>query len=375
MATIWLDDMAYYSTAELPLIYTVNTNAATFTVDATGGPFGDGCINRLATSSDTTNPGSLGVQPLYYQGGVWSQQAYGYLGGYFYVDDIAKSAGTVSNVLNQVGTFLTVLNGSLANFCVGLNSNGTFTLYRVGTALATSLAAIISATWLYLEVGWFLSQGSNGWVEIRVNSNVILRFDGRTSPEAGDMFPFQPPPPFYNSFRFLGMSSLDAAPRLNVKWSSMYTFDGVASADPSNPCNTFLGPKQIKHIVTDGAGDQTNWTPLSAPNWSQVNAIPPLGDAAYVETASAGTRDTYNYENVVGNPVAIMVAAYLRKTTSAAGNWSNIFRQNGTDHDGPVHGLGGTSFNYVFQPYDTNPATGLRYTETEMNDGQWGPLS
>ncbi len=375
MSCIFLDDFGYYSTAELPAVYSsVDSTFATYSILPTGGPFTDGCVQRVSTSSGSLC-GYLQISPGFVQTGAWTQQAYGYLGSYFYIEDLAKSQGGFSNVLLQTGTFLTVLNGSLANFCITLNSNGTFTLNRVGSALATSLAALANATWAYVEVGWYLSQGSDGWVIIKVNGNIVLSFTGRTSPQAGDMFPFQPPPPFYTSIRYAGMSSDSGSPLLNVRYSSLYFFDGVASADPSNPVNTFLGPKQIKHILTDAPGDLANWSPLAPPNWSEVNAVPPVGDAAYVETAGTGTRDAYNYQNVIGNPVAIMVASYLRKTTSAAGNWSNSFRQAGVDYTSPVQGLGGTSYTYLKAPYDTNPATSRRYTESEMNAGQWGPLS
>lgn len=369
MACLRLDDMSYYATAQLSAVYdVVDSTFCTWSVEPGLGRT-DGCIKRVSTSNQP-GCGFLTVAPTVTQLGTWSAQNTGYIGVAVNVDDVAKSSGSFGgSVLAMKGALLATYMGGTSQLCVFLNPNGSFGVWGTNRFIATSIAGVVSGQWAFIEIGWFLSQSASGWCIIRVNGNTVLNFSGRTACINADIFPFAAPPPTYNSMNILGMSSEAAGPLLTFRACDLYVFDGQGTYN-----NTFLGDVSIGHILTDAPGDETNWTPLSAPNWSQVNAVPPVGDASYVETLPVGTRDAYNWEDIIGDPAAIQVSTYARKVTTAAAALSIITRQGGVDYDGPVQGLGSVTYDYIHQPYDTNPATGLPYTEAEMNAGQWGPL-
>ncbi|HEX2594757.1 MAG TPA: hypothetical protein VHL34_24855 [Rhizomicrobium sp.] len=360
-----VDGFNDYSTTEIDENYTVNTTDCTYTIEATDGPSGGPCIKRVSTQANAAC-GYLQLQPLYVQSGVWSQQASGVFVIRLKVDDITASAGSIQNSLLPTGTILTIMNGSLANCSVALNSDGTFTFYRVLSALQTSLAAVVSGQWVELAFIWTLSQGSDGTFVILANGTQILSFTGRTSPIGSDMFPFQPPPAAYNTIRFLGMSS-DSSPLLTVRAADMYFLDGVA------PNNSYLGDLSIGYILPNGAGNSTQWTPSAGANWQCVDEVPPNGDTDYNATSTAGNLDLYTYQDITNDPVLVQVCNYVRKTGAEGASMAVTLRQGSTNYTGPTQAISSTSYGYVFQPYDTNPATGLPFTISEINNGQCGP--
>ncbi len=370
---LFLDGASCYATAQLAGKYTtVDSTARVFTV-APGQGRTDGAIKCVSTSNDVNTPGYLEFGPLYTQAGVWSQQAEGSWGAAIKFQDIARNTGGgfgAGLVVN--GGLFSTWNGGSTNFSLGVNANGTVTAYRPGflggvAQLGTSLTAFQSNQWTYFEVEFKLSQGNDGYIRIWANGNRVLNFVGRTSPNGGDVFPFTPPAALFNTVRVLGGSS-QVAPFLTQWMCDEYLNDANA------PNASRFGDISIAFIKPDGVGALTEWSPTgAADNYACVNDVPP-GGSTYVEALTAGLRDTYTFENVVGDPVAIQVCQYGKKLTASGASLAAITRQGGVNYDGPTQGIGSTNLRYYLQPYDTNPATGQAYTEAEMNAGEWGPL-
>jgi hypothetical protein len=170
----------------------------------------------------------------------------------------------------------------------------------------------------------------------------------------------------------MGVNS-NVSPLLVLRQCDVYLLDDVASPDPANPNNDFLGDQRVSYIKPIGPGAETNWTPSAGANWDCVDEVPP-DDAERVTTTAAGTRDTYEFQNVLGDPLAIQTCHFVKKDIDAAAELSTITRHGGVDFDSPAQGIGSTDYDYRLFPEDVNPATNLQYTQAEMDAGEWGPL-
>lgn len=369
---LFLDGASHYSTSEIGQKWTtVDTTGCTFVQAAEGRA--DGCLKRTSTSNHNS-PGYLGFAPLMTQTAEWTPGYQGTFGCALKVDDFAAVQGLGNlGVQSVTGVLFSVWAGSQVQFYVALNKDGTFTLLRQMQAagnviLANSIQGLTKNVYGYVEIRWTLSTNAataDGSCQIRVNENLVLDYTGILF--CATFLAFPNPPREWTSIRVLGQQS-EPSPLLVMRMCDVYLADHVA------PNGDFLGDIRIAYIRPDGIGAASAWTPLTPPNWSEVNEVPPDGDTSYVETTTPGTRDTYTFENVVGDPAAIQVCTYVRKTDAAGASFSVITRQGGVDYDGPAIGIGAQTYSYRLQPYDTNPATSAAWTEAQMNAGEWGPL-
>lgn len=368
---VFLDGMSHYSASELDKKWTsVSSTDVTWDVLAEGRT--DGCIKR--TSTGNGNPcGRLTFTPLFTQDDVWTPTASGVFGCALKVDDLTRLTPGVASLtsFDLDGAFFTLYNGSRALFAVSLNQDGTFSAYRkvVGlpVLLGTTVQALNDDEWAYVQIRWFLSTGNDGEIVIKVNGNTVMTFTGRTCPDATDMFPFGATGAEWTSINPMGQAS-EPSPFLVMRMCDLYLCDRVA------PNDDFLGDISIAYIKPDGVGAASGWTPSAGANWECVDEVPPNDETDYVETTTPATRDTYTFEDVLGDPVAIQVCNYCRKDGVGGASVAVVTRQGGVDYDGPEQGIGSTSYDYRLQPYDTNPATSAQWTKAEMDAGEWGPL-
>jgi hypothetical protein len=372
---VFLDGASHYSTSELSLKWTaVDSSACTFTIEAADGRT-EGAIKRV--SSSNADSGFLTKAPLYTQDGIWSAQTTGIFGCALKIDDLAglQDGNPRLPAVNELeNAFLVVYSASWATIAFTINTDGTFSVWRLrqlafggSILLATSTGGLTSGSYHYVEVKWTMSAGDDGLAQVKIDGNTNLTFNGRTVPNASENFPFAAPAASWTSVTVLGMDSA-VSPLLTARMCDVYLADNV------EPNGDYLGDISIAVIRHDGEGSVSGWTPSAGDNWEDVDEVPPNSDTDYVETSAVDTRDNYTFEDVPGSPAAIQVCTFTKKTTAGAASLAVSTRQSSTNYDGPSQGLSGTSYQYLLQPYDTNPDTGEQWTQAEMNAGQWGPL-
>lgn len=377
---LWLDGSSHYDT---PLIanpgkYTAkDETACTFTQVPGEGRQGRGCIKKVASAGGDS--GFLTVGPKRTQTANWGQTVGGTFGHALKVDDLNTVDPAVGrpSVFTFNGGLFTVTNGVWDMFTVGLNPNGTLSAYIItggvtSVLIATSVSAVSSNVYSYLEYEWALSTDHltpDGALEIRWNMIPILTYTGVLFPF---VLAFPAPTQRWNGIKALGTKSTTGPPFLTMRQGDAYLNDDQPSADPANPNDSFLGDIPVLYILPDGAGGHTNWTPSSAPNWSCVNEVPP-DDAERITASAVGTLDSYTFEDVVGDPKAIQICTLIKKDINAAAQFKINTRQGGVDSLGIALPIADTAYDYVLQPQDVNPHTNLRWTEAEMNAGEWGP--
>ena len=141
----------------------------------------------------------------------------------------------------------------------------------------------------------------------------------------------------------------------------------------------FLGDGMIRTIFPNGEGLATDWTPTpTTPNWEQVNDQPaPDGDTTYVTASTPGARDVYQFQDIPAGSIvkAAQLVILAQKADEGTVTLAPIVGQGGVQYDGVTQGVASTSYDhYLTQPYDRNPATGVAWTDTEINAGHWGVL-
>jgi len=138
--------------------------------------------------------------------------------------------------------------------------------------------------------------------------------------------------------------------------------------------NTFMGDVTISAIFPTGAGNSSGWTPSAGSNYDCVNETSPNDDTDYNATSVLTTKDLYAFADApAGADIrAVQVLAAVRKGAEGPGQVKLVTRSNSTDYDGVAQGIGGTSYSYVREVYETDPATAVAWTEGGFNAAEFG---
>ena len=136
--------------------------------------------------------------------------------------------------------------------------------------------------------------------------------------------------------------------------------------------NSWLGLGGIIGLVPTGAGNYTQLTPSAGANWQCVDEVPPDDDGTYVEDAIVDQKDTYGMQDLVITPGKVADIAAVQwlcrglNTVSESGDFARLLRIAGVDYQGSDVGYD-RSYDYHPEILETSPATGVAWTEAEVN--------
>jgi hypothetical protein len=370
---LFLDGMAHYDTSRIATKYSTVTNTACSWAIAAEGRFGN-CVKRTATSN-AANSGYLAIAPLTTRAGAWAPTTGGVVGFAVKVDDFEKLDNSTISLQN---TILQVIEGAAYHVRVNLNRDGTFSLIRAignegavgANVLAQSLEGLTAATWMYLEFKWLI-HATAGTFEIRVNGIPVLTYAGATI----ENDPFATTLGVWNAIHLLGLQSVPGPPYLTVRICDLYLADLASTL--ADDVHDFLGDGVIATIKPNGVGSSTGWLASSGANWDAVNdGAAPDDDATYVSVATPGVTDLYQFEDIPAGAIVkgAHLCAMLRKETAGAATVAPVIQPSGSGAlTGPAQGVANTVYDrYVTQAYDLNPTTGVKFTASEINAGQFG---
>jgi hypothetical protein len=132
--------------------------------------------------------------------------------------------------------------------------------------------------------------------------------------------------------------------------------DDVYALDCTTPPhNGYLGALRCYASVPVGNGSPLQWTPLAGTNWSQVNEIPPDGDASYNSDGNVGDADQYLHPLSIPTNAQIFAVQHCMDLEVDSGA-----RSVTSDIAGVLNPVGiPLASGYVIRtwPYDENPAT------------------
>lgn len=253
--------------------------------------------------------------------------------------------------------FLTLYDGATRNVNIRLTAAGELAAYRADTLLGTSTGAGIQInTWYYVEVKVY-THGSIGTVTIRVDTIQKLALTSQNTKA--------------------GSNNYSDAFRIKDEWGQYLRIDDLYCLDNSGaaPQNDFLGVKQVITVFPDAAGDDADWTPSAGSNYACVDETALDDNGTYVQSATAGQQDLYNYQNLPGAAMisgilGIQINTDVKRTQSTSYTLYQIAKRT-SQSDGTGLTIANDSFltKYRIMPLDTE---GAAWTETNINATQFG---
>ena len=138
--------------------------------------------------------------------------------------------------------------------------------------------------------------------------------------------------------------------------------------------NGYLGPARIEYLIPNAAGTNAQLTPTSGANYTTVNEQVQNFDTSYVEGATSGLIDTYNYGNL--SSTALTVKAVAVKTFAKnADVGAKTFRAkclSGATYGNGVDQTLSPAYKQFLEVYHTDPNTAAAWTAAGVNAAEFG---
>jgi hypothetical protein len=216
----------------------------------------------------------------------------------------------------------------------------------------------------YVEVKVVIGAAGTGSVMVRFNGSPVLDISSVTTQVGASSN--------WTSFYLRQRGGAGG----NAEWhlDDFYLADGFGDA----PWNNLLGDCRCDCGVPTAEGALSDWAPLTGTNNADmVKEVVADGDTSYVSSVTAGHMDTYVVPNVAvpgSPPTGVQVSMFVRKEAAGLCDLAVVANLGGSPlaiHSKPVINPGTT---YAFRTgiFQTNPATGLAWTEAEFNAAEFG---
>lgn len=250
--------------------------------------------------------------------------------------------------------------GATIHMSAHMTAAGLLVIKRGSTPIATATVAVALNSWIYVEVKVVIHD---------TTGSVVVRFDGVNVPFDASLTGIDT--------RNGGTGLVDRVVLNGVHGSSPYTMiDDLYICDASGSIsNDFLGICAIETLLPQvGNGDLVGLTPSTGTDHGAlVGEIPPTDDSGYNTGDTTGQTDSYNYPSLAlpGSVLAVQTNLYARKTDAGARTVAPVMRLGGVTYPGTaVAPL--TTYRYLPQVWETNPATGLAWTTADVAAMQAG---
>ena len=321
----------YKDLTDLDKTYVLDNNDNNIDLITNGGRFGGGAVKTTRSNDSITFPCNIPVSgtiifhaSVFYAGDSDDNPIFRFVG----------SSGTfaeVEGVFSAAGTYVVVDE-----------NNDTVGSFNIPTS-----------AWVWLEIK--INFANAGSVEVRVNNVTV-------STGSGDF-------------------DAGAGPITSVVWTTVgngnaFIDDVVILDDTGTKLNDFLGDSRIQTFFPDGDGANTDWTTTGTSHYTEVNDDPHDGDTTYVESGTAGDRDTFNFPALNASPEtihAVQVSGIAKKTDANTQFLRGVAISNTTT--GTSNG-DATLSNEFSKPLGAifldDPNTGTEWTPTDLDNAEFG---
>ena len=221
------------------------------------------------------------------------------------------------------------------------------------TSLSFSAGGLLAPNrWHYIEAKARL-HGSEGFCEVRVDEATVLRLENVNTK-------YHAAATVINGIALSGGCSSSEY----VYVDDLYILDDAGTIN-----NDFLGNIRVESLTPTADGALNAWTPSAgSDHWPLIDEVPP-DMADYVATDTPGAIDTYHLTDLITSSVGIHGVQHLfyaREADAAGRILRPVVRQGGANHFGDGQALT-TTEAYARAISETNPATGLAWTEDDVN--------
>jgi hypothetical protein len=233
------------------------------------------------------------------------------------------------------------------NLKLRVNRNGT----QVGSV---STNAMPFQTWFYLE--WYIvctDSLSNGHCTVKINGTTELNITSGDTRNGGSGTP---------NWVYIGGGNF---------WN-VYIDDLVMTSMDTTTTPTFLGDRRVVTLYPSGDGNHSQFVGSdgnSTNNSLLVDEASDINLTDYVESATAGNRDSYAMDNVSPAPAtvhAVQVCVTGAKPDAGIRTGKSFVRISGTNYDSSTF-YPSSSPRTHYNLMETSPATASAWTSTELN--------
>lgn len=257
---------------------------------------------------------------------------------------------------NFNGIFFSILSGSSVQLNGFVNNvTGLVNIDRNGTFLGVSSIPVVNGVSVFVDMVADIHP-SAGTVTLRFNENPVLTLTGVNTAATGVAS--------WDAVRLGTSSTAQGA------YSDFYVLDGSGPA----PLNGLIGDCRVDPRYPTAAGATTGWTPSAGSNWQNVDDPLVNDDTDYNSAASAPLTDTFVVQDA---PIpgatfyGVQQTTSFRKSDAGTCSVAPVVRPLAADIVGAT-AFPGVGYGYVTTVYGVNPATGLKWTESEFNAAEFG---
>lgn len=198
--------------------------------------------------------------------------------------------------------------------------------------------------------GRIVLSNTTGIVQIKFDGSIITDYSGDTMPGAD------------TTINNIGCWAGDT-------YSSFYYDDFAVGNDQGDSFTSWLNGLKFHYLGVTGAGNYAQWTPSAGVNYQCVDENPPaISD--YVSSSTTGQKDSYAIADAPAQLSGIQGIA-IRYWGEGGGDIKRLARINNTDYLGGTITLPG-SFSPIADVMANNPATGVGWTEADVNSLEVG---
>lgn len=341
MALLFADGFEQYgAVASLAMAYTYATTNNTSLVTGRGGT---GSALRLINAGgvDGTIQQALG------------NLATGYIGFAFKTGNLTDAARRIFELRDN----------ATIQMCIQLNSDGQLHIMNGSTTtIGNSGDSRIRANiWYYIEVKFEIANSTTGTVELRVNEETWISVASGADTQVSS-----------NAFVTNAYWTADDGLTADHYYDDIYICDTTGGVN-----DTYLGDMRVSPAFPNAVGNYTgSFTKSSAvDNYTLVDEATPDGAGSYVESSTAGHRDSYGFENLTATPAqvhAVILWSNAEKTDAGSRSFKLFTRISATDYDGDTHFPSQGDYQYFTQVWDQNPNSASAWTESTVNAFEGG---
>jgi len=256
---------------------------------------------------------------------------------------------------DNTGAVLSIANG-VTDLIVVQYRNPYFQIAHAQTGTVYGVASNVSVAplaWAYIELKFKVSTGiASGDVIMRVNNQVGVTVAAGTSTTWASS----------TTFNTIWLGSISGA---------INRFDAYIDDVVLLPVSTgFWGDVVVEGRLPSSDGDLSQWHANGdTPNHNCVDDANPDGDTTYVSSDTLNARDSYKFgplNQVAAEIKGVQISLMGKKMGAEDLGIVPFTRQGGTNYDQSRIGMT-TSYVMSLIPLDTNPATGVAWTPTEID--------
>jgi len=153
-------------------------------------------------------------------------------------------------------------------------------------------------------------------------------------------------------------------------WVECVLMDDSGSVNNAIPSDHLV----VDILSPDGAGNASDWTPLSGTNWAAVDDEP-ISQSVYNESTTNTHKDTHTMASVsvdADTIAAVIPFAFGENTSAGAAQVNTVVRHSASESAGADISYINIQMQMAYHVTEVNPSTASAWTPTEVNAMECG---